>query len=63
VAQWCESCDRRVEGDVCEVCGNEVLEEEREPMPWMWRFFIFSSVIYLGWRLYQLISWLSHRRF
>jgi uncharacterized paraquat-inducible protein A len=63
VALWCESCDRRVEGDVCEVCGNEVREEEREPMPWMWRFFIFSSVIYLGWRLYQLISWLSHRRF
>jgi hypothetical protein len=31
-------------------------------MPWLWRFFIVSSVIYLGWRIYQLISWLSHRR-
>ena|GEM_PF-307367 len=63
MARWCENCDRPVEGEVCEVCGEEVPEVVKEPMPWLWRFFIVSSVIYLGWRIYQLISWLSHRRF
>lgn len=60
MAKWCETCDRPVEGDVCEVCGKEVHEPAREPMPWMWRFFVVSTAIYLVWRLYQLISWLSH---
>jgi len=58
--KWCEECDRPVEGDVCEVCGNEVVEAEREPLSWMWRFFIVCTIIYLGWRIYQLVSWLSH---
>ena len=57
---WCEVCDRPVEGDVCEICGNVVSQETTEPMPWMWRFFIVSTVIYLIWRLYQLVSWLTH---
>lgn len=60
MAKWCETCDRPVEGDVCEVCGGDVHEPEREPMPWLWRFFLVSSAIYLVWRIYQLISWLSH---
>lgn len=60
MAKWCETCDRPVEGDVCQVCGNEVHEPLKEPMPWMWRFFIVSTVIYLIWRIYQLVSWLSH---
>jgi methionyl-tRNA synthetase len=60
VAQWCENCDRPVEGDTCEVCGQSVAPPEKEPMPWLWRFFIVSTVIYLIWRIYQLISWLSH---
>lgn len=60
MAKWCETCDRPVEGDVCEVCGETVTEPEKEPMPWMWRFFLVSTAIYLVWRIYQLISWLSH---
>ena len=60
MAKWCETCDRPVEGDVCEVCGGDVTEPEKEPMPWMWRFFLVSTAIYLVWRIYQLISWLSH---
>jgi len=60
VARWCETCDRPVEGDVCEVCGNSVEEETREPIPWRWRFFIVVTIIYVIWRIYQLVSWLSH---
>jgi len=60
VAQWCETCDRPVEGEVCEVCGNPVAAASKEPIPWRWRFFIVVTIIYLIWRLYQLISWLTH---
>jgi uncharacterized paraquat-inducible protein A len=61
VANWCENCDRPEEGDVCEVCGAELGEVEHEPVPWRWRFFIVASVIYLGWRVFQLVSWIAHR--
>jgi uncharacterized paraquat-inducible protein A len=61
VANWCEHCDRPEESDVCAVCGEELIEEEREPVPWRWRFFIVISIIYLGWRTYQVVSWLVHR--
>lgn len=57
---WCEQCDRPVEGEICEVCGNEIEPVEREPVPWKWRFFIVATIIYLIWRIYQLVSWLSH---
>ena len=60
MATWCENCDRPVAGDVCEVCGANVAQNEREPMPWLWRFFIVATVIYVIWRIYQLVSWLSH---
>ena len=60
MAQWCDHCDRPVEGDTCEVCGASVAPPEPEPMPWLWRFFIVTTIIYLIWRIYQLISWLSH---
>jgi hypothetical protein len=60
MAQWCETCDRPVEGDVCEMCGNTVGEPPREAIPWRWRFFIVVTIIYVIWRIYQLITWLSH---
>jgi predicted RNA-binding protein with PUA domain len=60
VARWCETCDRPVEGEVCEVCGGDVAEPERAPIPWRWRLFLVATAIYLIWRIYQLVSWLSH---
>jgi hypothetical protein len=60
MALWCETCDRPVEGDVCEICGTTVVEPPKENIPWRWRFFIVITIIYVIWRIYQLISWLSH---
>ena len=60
MAKWCETCDRPVEGDVCEVCGQSVEEPVPEPIPLRWKFFVVATAIYLVWRLYQLIMWLSH---
>jgi predicted RNA-binding protein with PUA domain len=60
VANWCETCDRPEEGDVCEVCGTEMVEPVHEPVPWRWRFFIVASIVYVGWRIYQIISWIAH---
>lgn len=60
MAKWCINCDRPVEGETCEVCGESVLEAVREPVPLKWKFFIVVTIIYLIWRIYQLISWLTH---
>ncbi len=60
MAAWCEHCDRPVTGEACEVCGRAVEAPVREPIPLRWKFFLVASVIYLGYRLYQLISWLAH---
>ncbi len=55
VTNWCENCDRPEEGDFCSVCGAEMVEPERQPVPWRWRLFIVASIIYLVWRTYQII--------
>ena len=60
MAKWCNNCDRPVEGETCEVCGQSVQEPVREPVPLKWKFFIVVTIIYLIWRIYQLISWLTH---
>ena len=63
MARWCTDCDRPVEGETCEVCGREVADAAdavREKVPLKWKFFILVTVIYLIWRIYQLISGLSH---
>ena len=58
MAQWCTTCDRPVEGETCEVCGQPVQEAAHEPMELKWKFFIVVTIIYLIWRIYQLVSWL-----
>ena len=60
MANWCENCDRPEEGEVCAGCGTAIVEPVVEGAPWRWRFFIVASIIYLGWRIYQIISWIAH---
>ena len=62
---WCDHCDRLVDDEQlvdgrCPRCGEVLGPQERTPLPWRFRVLIAATVIYLIWRTYQLISWLSH---
>jgi len=62
---WCDACDRLVDDDdlvdgSCPKCGTSLIAKPREPLPWRFRFMIGATIIYLLWRLWQLIAWLSH---
>jgi uncharacterized paraquat-inducible protein A len=62
---WCEECDQLVEDEdltedgECPTCGTELVEEYR-PIPWYWKLLIVVTIIYLGWRTYQGVTWLIH---
>ena len=38
----------------------ETSDQRQAKAPWHFKFIVVGSVIYLGWRLYQGISWLAH---
>ena len=68
----CQTCDRfynpnTLEADgTCPVCGSQVGEPasekitrfETEGAPWHFKLLVAVTVIYLGWRLVQLIFWI-----
>jgi uncharacterized paraquat-inducible protein A len=63
---WCEACDRLVSDEEaeeghCQRCGTALGNGRREPLAWKFRFMIFATVVYLGYRAYQGIAWLMHR--
>jgi hypothetical protein len=60
MALWCDNCESAEESTTCSQCGADLTPPERVPLPWRWRLFAVASVIYLGYRAYQLISWLAH---
>jgi hypothetical protein len=67
---WCDSCSRflnpnslTVDGS-CPTCGRHVADpddlvkaSESESTPWHFKLLIAVVVVYLGWRLIQMISW------
>ena len=61
---WCESCDRRLETDeltdegTCPTCGATPLEHRKSP--WYFKFMLVASVIYLGYRAFQGVTWVVH---
>jgi DNA-directed RNA polymerase subunit RPC12/RpoP len=61
---WCDTCDRRVEDDelegddACPDCGHAL--RERRKVPWHFKLFVYATVIYLGYRTFQGITWLVH---
>lgn len=63
---WCEECEDVVEEEdltedgECPTCGTVVEEEEHRPIPWYFKSMIFASIIYLGYRAYQGITWVAH---
>lgn len=63
---WCDECDELVDDDAlgedgeCPHCGTVLVETERRPVPWYFKFMLVATVIYLGYRAYQGIAWLAH---
>lgn len=61
---WCDECDRLVDDEEltdageCPDCGEDLTK--RRPIPWGFKFMIVASVVYLGYRAYQGITWLVH---
>lgn len=67
---WCDTCSRflnpnslTVEGS-CPQCGRHVADPEDlvkatepESTPWHFKLLIAAVVVYLGWRLIQMIGW------
>jgi predicted RNA-binding Zn-ribbon protein involved in translation (DUF1610 family) len=70
---WCETCSRflnpnTLEPDgTCPTCGRKVAEPateqaaRRQKAPWHFKLLVLATVIYLGWRLVQLIEWVVGR--
>lgn len=70
---WCEQCSKyltptSVKSDgTCPTCGREVGEIERRasdeaaetPVPWHFKLLVVALVLYLGWRLVQLVGWVA----
>ena len=60
---WCEECDHRVEPDdladdgTCLDCGHEPVAHRKAP--WYFKFMLVASVIYLGYRGYQGVTWIA----
>jgi hypothetical protein len=69
---WCEPCSKylspntvRSDGS-CPTCGEQVGEIEQRAAvqldetstPWHFKLLVGALVIYLGWRIVQMISWL-----
>ena len=61
---WCDQCDERLEPEQvteegnCPTCGSKPLEHR--PSPWYFKFMLVASVIYLGYRAFQGITWVAH---
>jgi len=56
----------KAEGEGHDAEGNGDADEledgtkRQAKAPWHFKFIVVGSVVYLGWRLYQGISWLAH---
>jgi hypothetical protein len=42
----------------CPDCGSEPLEHRKTP--WYFKFMLVASVIYLGYRAFQGVTWVVH---
>jgi len=62
---WCDICDRLIdEGELdegrCPTCESQLEGLPRAPLTWRFRLLIVITIIYLGWRAYQGVTWLMH---
>lgn len=61
---WCDGCEAMVrssdldEDGCCPTCGEHLGGPRKVPLKF--KLMIFASVIYLGYRAYQGITWVVH---
>lgn len=66
---WCEGCDKFYNPNsiapdgTCVQCGTFIAEPPADPdadskVPWHFWLLVVAIVVYLGWRLIQLVAWL-----
>jgi hypothetical protein len=66
---WCDDCDRfwnpntMGEGGTCPTCGRAIAGSDDAvatdvKAPWHFKLLIVAVVLYLGWRLIQMLGWL-----
>jgi len=63
---WCEECAKYMapsamnEDGTCPVCGNEIEEPppaaEDEKTPWHFKLLVAAAVLYMVWRIIDLLS-------
>jgi hypothetical protein len=66
---WCETCSRFLNPNTlepdgsCPTCGRMVAEpgaeDELPRAPWHFKLLLLAVVVYLGWRVVQLIGWIA----
>ncbi len=65
-AVWCDECHRLVEADEltedgeCPTCGTELVELDRRRVPGYLKFLIVATVIYVIYRIVQLVMLIVH---
>jgi hypothetical protein len=42
----------------CVTCGNHVAQHRK--IPWQFKIMIYITIIYLGYRAYQGVTWVVH---
>ena len=61
---WCEQCDRQLEDE--ELADRRQLSDVRvraprhRKSPWWFKFLAVATVIYLGYRAFQGVTWVVH---
>jgi hypothetical protein len=64
---WCETCSRFLNPNTlepdgsCPACGRTVADPgaaaEPQKAPWHFKLLLVAVVVYLAWRLVQLVGW------
>ncbi|MGH9103731.1 MAG: hypothetical protein ACRDYD_12225 [Acidimicrobiales bacterium] len=61
---WCEQCaqfhdkDALGSGGECPACGRVLVARRR--VPWHFKLLVLATAIYLGYRIFQGVMWLTH---
>jgi hypothetical protein len=68
---WCESCSRFLNPNTldadgsCPECGRKVAEPSElaaaavpQKAPWHFKLLVAATVVYVGWRIVQMLGWL-----